>query len=99
TDTIQHMIERGLVVRPHVHHGWWLDTGKKDDMLEANRTIPETIERSVEGEIVESTVEGRVVVAPGAKVVRSQIRGPAVIGSGAQIVDSYIGPYSAIGDC
>jgi len=98
TDTIQHMIGRGLVVRPHVHHGWWLDTGKKDDMLEANRTILETLERSVEGHVEESTIEGRVVVSDGAQVVRSQIRGPAVIGAGARIVDSYVGPYSAIGD-
>lgn len=97
TDTIQHMIERGLVVRPHIHEGWWLDTGKKDDMLEANRTILETLERSVEGDVEDSTVEGRVVVSAGAKVVRSQIRGPAVIGAGAHIVDAYIGPYSAIG--
>ena len=98
TDTIQHMIDRGFVVRPHVHHGWWLDTGKKDDMLEANRTILETLERSVEGECAESTVEGRVVVEAGARIVRSQVRGPAIIGAGAQVTDSYIGPYSAIGN-
>ena len=97
TDTIQHMIDRGLKVRPHVHHGWWLDTGKKDDMLEANRTILETLERSIVGDVEESTVEGRVVISEGAKVVRSQIRGPAIIGAGAHVVDSYIGPYSAIG--
>jgi glucose-1-phosphate thymidylyltransferase len=98
TDTIQHMIDRGLAVRPHVHHGWWLDTGKKDDMLEANRTILETLERSVHGTVEDSTIEGRVVVADGARVVRSQIRGPAIVGTGTEIVDSYIGPYSAIGD-
>jgi glucose-1-phosphate thymidylyltransferase len=98
TDTIQDMIDRGLVVRPHVHTGWWLDTGKKDDMLEANRTILETIVRKVEGDLADSTIEGRVVVEPGAKVVRSHVRGPAVIGAGANIVDSYVGPYSAVGD-
>jgi glucose-1-phosphate thymidylyltransferase len=98
TDTIQHMIERGLVVRPHIHHGWWLDTGKKDDMLEANRTILETIERDVRGDVEDSAIEGRVVVDEGARVVRSRIRGPAVVGAGAVVVDSYVGPYTAVGE-
>jgi glucose-1-phosphate thymidylyltransferase len=99
TDAIQHLIGRGLDVRPHIHTGWWLDTGKKDDMLEANRTILETLVRSIDGDVDdESSVEGRVVVEAGAKVARSQIRGPVCIGKEAQIVDSYIGPYTAIGD-
>lgn len=98
TDAIQHMIDRGLDVRPHVHTGWWLDTGKKDDMLEANRILLETRERSIEGEVDEaSSLEGRVMVEAGASVVRSQIRGPVCIASGTAIVDSYVGPYTAIG--
>ncbi len=101
TDAIQHLIDRGLEVRPHIHTGWWLDTGKKDDMLEANRILLEIRERCIEGEVDEaSSLEGRVVVEAGASVVRSQIRGPVCIGSNAQIIDSYIGPYTAIGaDC
>ena len=99
TDAIQHMIDRGLEVRPHVHTGWWLDTGKKDDMLEANRTILETLERSIAGEVDDaSSIEGRVTVDATATIVRSKIRGPVCIGPGAKIVDSYIGPYTAIGD-
>ena len=101
TDAIQHMIDRGLEVRPHVHTGFWLDTGKKDDMLEANRIILETIERNVECEIDEqSSIYGRVIVEAGATIERSQIRGPVCIGAGARIVDSYIGPFTAIAeDC
>jgi glucose-1-phosphate thymidylyltransferase len=98
TDAIQHMIDRGLVVRPHTHTGWWLDTGKKDDMLQANRTILETFERSIDGDVDDSsTIEGRVVIEAGASVVRSQIRGPVCIAAGAEIVDAYVGPYTAIG--
>ena len=99
TDAIQHMIDRGLVVRPHVHNGWWLDTGKKDDMLEANRILLETRERQIDGDVDDaSSLEGRVVIDAGASVVRSQIRGPVVVGPGASIVDSYVGPYTAIGE-
>jgi glucose-1-phosphate thymidylyltransferase len=98
TDAIQHMVDRGLKVVPHVLQGWWLDTGKKDDMLEANRTVLETIDTLIVGEVdADSRVEGRVIVDEGAKIVRSHIRGPAAIGPGAQIVDSYVGPFSAVG--
>lgn len=99
TDAIQHMIDRGLEVRPHVHTGWWLDTGKKDDMLEANRILLETMDRRVEGEVDSgSTIDGRVVVEAGANVVRSTIRGPVIVGSGAEVVDSYVGPNTAVGE-
>jgi glucose-1-phosphate thymidylyltransferase len=99
TDAIQHMIDRGLEVRPHIHTGWWLDTGKKDDMLEANRILLETMDRSIEGDVdAASTIDGRVVIDPGAKIERSTIRGPAIIGPGAEIIDSYVGPNTAIGE-
>jgi glucose-1-phosphate thymidylyltransferase len=99
TDAIQHMIDRGLDVRPHIHNGWWLDTGKKDDMLEANRILLETRDRQIDGDVDEaSSLEGRVVIEAGASVVRSQIRGPVAVAAGARIVDSYVGPYTAIGE-
>ena len=77
--------------------GWWKDTGRLDDMLEANRLILETVERRVEGELVDSQVDGRVVVEPGARLERATVRGPAVIGSGAVLRDAYVGPYTAVG--
>jgi glucose-1-phosphate thymidylyltransferase len=99
TDALQAMIDRGLDVRAHIHTGWWLDTGKKDDMLEANRVILDSLEARVEGEVdASSRIEGKVVVAEGAKVVRSRIRGPVIVGENAVIVDSYVGPFTAIGD-
>ena len=98
TDAIQHMIDSGLDVVSREVDGWWLDTGKKDDMLDANRIVLETLAARTEGEVDgDSRVDGRVVVEPGAKVVRSHIRGPAIVGSGARIVDSFVGPSSAIG--
>jgi glucose-1-phosphate thymidylyltransferase len=98
TDAIQAMITMGLRVKADVLDTWWLDTGKKDDILNANSIIlDEYIKRRVEGEIVESDVEGRVVVERGAKVVKSKVRGPCIIGSGALIEGSFIGPYTSIG--
>jgi glucose-1-phosphate thymidylyltransferase len=98
TDAIQDLIDRGLEVKPHLVQGWWKDTGKLEDMLEANRLILETLERRVEGQVdAESRVEGKVVVEPGAVIERSVIRGPVVIGAGARIVHAYVGPFTSIG--
>ena len=97
TDAIQWLVDEQRPVESHVVRGWWKDTGRLDDMLEANRLILETLERRVEGELSESQIEGRVVIEPGAVLERSTVRGPAVIGAGARLVDAYIGPYTAIG--
>jgi glucose-1-phosphate thymidylyltransferase len=97
TDAIQHLVDRGLRVDPHVVSGWWKDTGQLADMLEANRLILDVIPHRIDGDLDdESTVEGRVVIEAGARLVRSAVRGPAIIGAGALIEDSYIGPYSAV---
>jgi glucose-1-phosphate thymidylyltransferase len=99
TDTIQRLIDTGHTVEQHRVKGWWKDTGQLADMLEANRLVLEEVEPSLEGEIDDdSRVEGRVVLAPGARLERSVVRGPAVIGAGACIEDAYIGPYTSIGD-
>ncbi|MBI4475733.1 MAG: glucose-1-phosphate thymidylyltransferase [Acidobacteria bacterium] len=97
TDAIQDLIDRGLTVRPHIVDGWWKDTGKLEDMLEANRLILETLDRRVEGQVDgASRIEGKVVIEPDAVIERSVVRGPAIIGARARIVHSYVGPYSAI---
>lgn len=96
TDAIQHLIDRGLAVEPHIVTGWWKDTGRIGDMLEANRLILDVVSPRVEGEMIDSTLEGRVVVEPGARVVRSSVRGPVVIGAGAVVEDAYIGPYTSL---
>src|SRR3954462_13821408 len=100
TDAIQWLVDAQAPVESHVVRGWWKDTGRLDDMLEANRLILETVERRVEGELADSQIDGRVVVEPGARLERATVRGPAVIGSGALLRDAYIGPYTAVGaDC
>ena len=98
TDAIQHLIDQGLRVDPHIVRGWWKDTGQVQDMLDANRLILDDLGERIDGELVDSRVEGRVVIEPGARLERSTVRGPAMIGAGTRVVDAYIGPYSAIGD-
>jgi glucose-1-phosphate thymidylyltransferase len=98
TDAIQTLVDRGLRVDPHIVHGWWKDTGQVQDMLEANQLILDDLPASVEGELVDSRVEGRVVIAEGARLERATVRGPAIVGRGTTITDAYIGPYTAIGD-
>ncbi len=96
TDAIQYLIDQGKRVEPHVVTGWWKDTGKVEDLLEANRLILDVIEPAMDGELVNSQIEGRVVVQAGARVVNSHVRGPAVIGRDALIENAYVGPYSSI---
>ncbi|MGN6867854.1 MAG: glucose-1-phosphate thymidylyltransferase [Solirubrobacteraceae bacterium] len=98
TDAIQHLVDQGQRVEPHIVKGWWKDTGRLDDMLEANRLVLDTIQTRVEGELIDSQVDGRVVIEAGARLERSSVRGPAVIGAGARLTDCYVGPYTAIGE-
>jgi glucose-1-phosphate thymidylyltransferase len=97
TDAIQDLIDRGLTVKPHIVEGWWKDTGRLEDMLEANRLILDTFERRIDGEVdAESRIEGKVVIEAGAVIRRSVIRGPAIIGRGARLTHAYVGPFTAI---
>ncbi len=99
TDAIQDLIDRGLTVHPHIVRGWWKDTGKVEDMLEANRIVLETIQpenRSVLG--AGSRIEGRVQIGEGVEIVDSLVRGPVIIGDGAKIHHAFVGPYTSIGE-
>ena len=99
TDAIQYLIDRKYDVRSHVITGWWKDTGKLEDMLEANRIILNGISRNVEGEISRDTkVEGPVIVGAGSRVSASLLRGPIIIGKNCTIKGAYVGPYTSIAD-
>ncbi len=99
TDAIQDLIDRGLSVHPHIVRGWWKDTGKLDDMLEANRIVLETLAVPIQGDIGNgSRIEGRVELGRDVEIVDSLVRGPVVIGDGARLANAFVGPYTSIGE-
>ena len=98
TDAIQELLHMGHCVESHILSGWWLDTGKKDDMLEANRVVlDDLLKRSVKGTIdQDSHIEGRVAIDEGTVIENSTVRGPASIAANCTIINSFIGPYTSI---
>lgn len=98
TDALQWLIDAGHKVYPHVHKGWWIDTGKPTDMLEANSLVLEELVPGIHPEaiITDSEVDRRVTVEKGARIINSVVRGPAIIGENTVIENSYIGPFSSI---
>jgi glucose-1-phosphate thymidylyltransferase len=99
TDAVQEMINMGFAVKAEILNSWWLDTGKKDDILSANaKILDEYIDLDIKGDVKNSTIDGRVKVEADAKVVNSTVRGPCIIGKNALIENSFVGPYTSIGD-
>jgi glucose-1-phosphate thymidylyltransferase len=98
TDAIQYLIDRQKNVESFQLSGWWLDTGKKDDLLAANQIILDScLDCIIEGSIDEpSKVTGRVHIGAGSKIINSTIRGPVNIGENCHIENCFIGPYSSI---
>lgn len=99
TDAIQWLVDHGYDVRPHILQGYWIDTGKMEDILAANRQVLTGIARCVEegaDVTTDSVIQGDVIIQAGAQVTNSVVRGPAIIGERAYIVNAYVGPFSSI---
>jgi glucose-1-phosphate thymidylyltransferase len=97
TDSIQHLLDQGRAVRAEIVSGWWKDTGRLEDILEANRMMLQGIETRIDGEVDDaSEVVGPAVIEEGAKVSRSTVLGPAIIGRDSLVEDSQIGAFASI---
>lgn len=97
TDAIQWLVAHDYSVYPYVHKGWWIDTGKHEDMLEANGLVLEELTPKIEGFVdSDSEVDGRVTIQKGAEIINSVIRGPSIIGEHTRIINSYVGPFTSI---
>ncbi|MBN1262311.1 MAG: glucose-1-phosphate thymidylyltransferase [Anaerolineae bacterium] len=101
TDAIQWLVENQFRVFPYIHRGWWIDTGRPGDMLDANSMVLEELTPDVAGYVDrDSEVDRRVTIEKGAEIINSIVRGPTIIGENTRIVNSYIGPFTSIGpDC
>jgi len=99
TDAIQQLMNDGHNVHSSIVQGWWKDTGKLDDMLEANRLVLDTLETKVEGHVDQnSRIEGRVIIGPNSRIINSHLRGPIIIGRNVVIENAFIGPYTSVQD-
>jgi glucose-1-phosphate thymidylyltransferase len=99
SDAHQYLIDKGYTVGYTEITGWWKDTGKPTDLLEANRLILDAITSRSDGTVdALSDVAGKVIIEAGATIVNSKIRGPVIIGKNCLIENSYIGPFTSIGD-
>ncbi|MEF2278532.1 glucose-1-phosphate thymidylyltransferase [Deinococcus sp. YIM 134068] len=97
TDAIAGLIEgRGGVYGERVT-GWWKDTGRPQDLIDANRLLLEPLRTCVLGDVTGSTLTGRVVVELGAEVRGSTIMGPVLIAAGARVENAYLGPFTSVG--
>ena len=97
TDAIQWLADQGYNVHPYIHRGWWIDTGKALDMLDANSRVLAELEHAIRGYVDrDSKVDHLVTVESGAEIINSVIRGPAIIGEDSRIVNSYVGPFTSI---
>jgi glucose-1-phosphate thymidylyltransferase len=99
TDAIQWLIDHGYDVRPHLLHSYWIDTGRMEDVLAANRQVLASLEPRIDPTAKispNSVLQGEVSIQAGARIDNSVVRGPAIIGERCSIVNSYVGPFSSI---
>jgi glucose-1-phosphate thymidylyltransferase len=97
TEAIQGLVDHGLTVDTARVRGWWKDTGRPEDLLEANRLVLAKMVGEVRGQVEQSQLQGEVTIAAGAVVKASTLRGPVYVGAGARVERAYLGPYTSVG--
>jgi glucose-1-phosphate thymidylyltransferase len=97
SDAHQYLLDHNYEITFSEITGWWKDTGKPEDLLEANRLVLSTLKGHLDGTVdKKSTVAGEVYLGKGSQIIASHVRGPAIIGENTIIENSYIGPYTSI---
>lgn len=101
TDAIQYLLEDGHNIDSHIVGGWWKDTGKPEDILEANRLVLENQSAETNGTIESGAkTSGRIDLAESATIEGGAVvRGPVSIADGTTIKSgTYVGPYTSVGE-
>ncbi len=98
TDAINWLLNNKYRVNYLKVKGWWKDTGKPEDLIEANRIILEDLTREIKGKVKNSKITGKVNIGENTTIENSHLRGPVIIGKNCIIKDSYIGPFTSIND-
>lgn len=99
TDALQWLIENNHIVHYEIVDGWWKDTGRPEDILDANRLVLEDLQHQVKGTSENSTIKGKASIDENTIIKNNSIvKGPVIIGKNCLISNAYIGPYTSIGD-
>jgi len=100
TEAIQNLLAEGGKIAYHESTGWWKDTGRPEDILEANQLVLNDLQASIKGNVEgDASISGNVEIGKGTVVRKgASIRGPATIGDTSEIGDgAYVGPYTSVG--
>ena len=101
TDAIQYLHETARKISIEKVSGWWKDTGKPEDLLEANQLVLDDLTPKRDINTPQSSqLTGKISISEGTVLKpNTRIRGPAIIGRNCEIGPNvYIGPYTSIGD-
>ena len=102
TDAIQFLLESGKKISVQHIDGWWKDTGKPEDLLEANQLVLDDLQSKFEGSITDRSCQiiGKVSVGKNTVIKpNTRIKGPVIIGENCEIGPNvYLGPYTSVGN-
>jgi glucose-1-phosphate thymidylyltransferase len=100
TDVFQWLIDNGERIDSHTVTGWWKDTGKPEDIVEANRLVLDELEATTRGTVEDGAeTMGKIDLDETATIESGAVvRGPVSIAAGTVVKgDTYLGPYTSIG--
>ncbi len=100
TDAIQALLDAGGKITYHEVSGWWKDTGRPEDILEANQLVLRDLKPSMRGKIEEGVaISGNVDIGNGSVVRKgTALRGPVIIGDNSEIGGgAKVGPNTSVG--
>lgn len=97
SDAHQYLLDHNYSISYSVITGWWKDTGKPSDLLAANQLVLDNIENDIKGEVINTEINGKVVIENNVKVLNSKIDGPVIINEDTIIENAHITPHTAIG--